>query len=186
MNQKRRVGGKKTLNRKKIIAATKELFDKDGIDKVTFTDIADAVDMSRSTIFNYFATKEELIQAIIQQEINHLQDFAETQEETGVEFIFNMFDFLTDKVCQHPNIMIKLIHGDPIKGENNILNAIHKCIEGQIPGETAEKKRLMLISLIGTYHGLLIQYWHSTEDNKGELIKQDYRKLVRPLLEKEI
>jgi AcrR family transcriptional regulator len=52
---------KKRATREAIAAAAMELFKERGFDSVTVADVAAAADVSEKTVFNYFATKEELV-----------------------------------------------------------------------------------------------------------------------------
>ena len=52
---------KKRATREAIAAAAMELFEEHGFDAVTVADVAAAADVSEKTVFNYFATKEELV-----------------------------------------------------------------------------------------------------------------------------
>ncbi len=52
---------KKRQTREVIAAAAMALFEARGFDAVTVADVARAADVSEKTIFNYFATKEELV-----------------------------------------------------------------------------------------------------------------------------
>src|SRR4051812_25013928 len=52
---------KKRATRDTIAAAAMELFKQRGFDAVTVADVAAAAEVSEKTVFNYFATKEELV-----------------------------------------------------------------------------------------------------------------------------
>ncbi len=52
---------KKRETRESIAATAMELFLEHGFDAVTVADVARAVDVSEKTVFNYFATKEDLV-----------------------------------------------------------------------------------------------------------------------------
>ena len=52
---------KKRQTREAIATAAMELFQLRGYDEVTVADVARAVDVSEKTVFNYFATKEDLV-----------------------------------------------------------------------------------------------------------------------------
>ena len=52
---------KKRQTREAIAGAAMELFQARGYDAVTVADVARAVDVSEKTVFNYFATKEDLV-----------------------------------------------------------------------------------------------------------------------------
>lgn len=53
------------FNRDNIIAAAKELFDTKGIEKTTMDDIAALADYSKSTIYVYFKSKEDIYNSIV-------------------------------------------------------------------------------------------------------------------------
>ena len=66
---------KKEKSRLKIMHTAKGLFEKNGIDSVTFAQIAEGADMCRSTVFNHFSNVTELMLAIISQEIEDIRDY---------------------------------------------------------------------------------------------------------------
>lgn len=53
------------FNRDNIVNAAKELFEQKGIEKTTMDDIAKYADYSKSTIYVYFRSKEEIYNAIV-------------------------------------------------------------------------------------------------------------------------
>ena len=60
------------FNRDNIIRAAKELFDSKGVDKTTMDDIANLADYSKSTIYVYFKSKEDIYNSIVDDYINLL------------------------------------------------------------------------------------------------------------------
>lgn len=61
-----RMERKKEETHKRIIAAAVGLFNQYGLDAVTMEQIAEKVDIAKGTLYNYFGSKEELINAFIQ------------------------------------------------------------------------------------------------------------------------
>jgi AcrR family transcriptional regulator len=57
--------GKKRPSGQKIIATAVELFSRRGLVEVTVEHIADAADVGKGTIYNYFATKEDIVVAFM-------------------------------------------------------------------------------------------------------------------------
>ncbi|MCM1272763.1 MAG: TetR/AcrR family transcriptional regulator [Clostridium sp.] len=53
------------FNRDNILTAAKELFDSHGIEKTTMDDIAKYADYSKSTIYVYFKSKEDIFNSIV-------------------------------------------------------------------------------------------------------------------------
>ena len=64
---------KKEKSRRKIMHAAKGLFERDGIDNVTFGRIAEEADVCRTTVFNHFSGTAELMLAIMSQEIEDIR-----------------------------------------------------------------------------------------------------------------
>ena len=56
---------KKTAVRARIVAAGIELFSRHGISDVTVDQIAEAADIGKGTIYNYFQTKEDIVVAFM-------------------------------------------------------------------------------------------------------------------------
>ncbi len=82
---------KKQETRERIVTAALELFQARGFEETTITAIAEAADVSRSTFFNYFATKEELLTAIAAAELRELERLVE-EELVGLKAV--------DKICR--------------------------------------------------------------------------------------
>ncbi len=56
---------KKAVAREKIMTTGIDLFSKHGIDAVTIDEIADAADIGKGTVYNYFSTKEDIVVAFM-------------------------------------------------------------------------------------------------------------------------
>jgi AcrR family transcriptional regulator len=56
---------KKAAIRSRIIAEAIELFSRNGIEKVTVEQIAEAADIGKGTVYNYFETKEDIVVAFM-------------------------------------------------------------------------------------------------------------------------
>jgi len=56
---------KKSAVRFQIIAAAIELFSRNGIENVTVEQIAEAADIGKGTVYNYFETKEDIVVAFM-------------------------------------------------------------------------------------------------------------------------
>lgn len=54
--------------RDKLIEAAKQLFIRHGVDNVTISDIANATDKGRRTIYTYFNSKREIYKAVVEKE----------------------------------------------------------------------------------------------------------------------
>jgi AcrR family transcriptional regulator len=60
---------KKLRTRRRLLTAATELFAERGFDKVSVAEIAEAAEVSKMTVFNYFASKEDLVLAPMEEHI---------------------------------------------------------------------------------------------------------------------
>ena len=61
-----------TDTREQIIKVARKLFAKQGIGNITMADIAGAANKSRRTVYTYFQSKEELLEASIEMEVKKI------------------------------------------------------------------------------------------------------------------
>lgn len=61
-----------TETRELIIKVARKLFSKQGIGNITMNDIATAANKSRRTVYTYFQSKEELLEASIEMEVRKI------------------------------------------------------------------------------------------------------------------
>ena len=101
--------GKKLRNRMLIMNSAKTLFEREGLDRVTFNDIANEAGMSRTTVFNHFPTIKDLMLAIVEQEFEDIMDYYEMMDLNGRELIMSMFNRLIDDTCRYPVLVARLI-----------------------------------------------------------------------------
>lgn len=69
-----RIERKKEETRNKIINTAVELFNRRGLGNVTMEMIADSADIARGTLYNYFSSKEILVNAYIQRTFRDRND----------------------------------------------------------------------------------------------------------------
>src|SRR5918999_1056560 len=80
---------KKRAAREAIAAPARRLFAERGFDAVTVAEIAAAADVSEKTVFNHFATKEDLVFAGGEARLAQLQaDLAQRPPGTSVLDVF--------------------------------------------------------------------------------------------------
>ena len=63
----RRMERKKEASRRKIITAAVSLFNRHGLEAVTMEQIAEAADVARGTLYNYFPSREAIVNAYLEQ-----------------------------------------------------------------------------------------------------------------------
>jgi AcrR family transcriptional regulator len=83
--------------RDRILEKTTELFMRYGIRSVSMDDIAAQLGISKKTIYQSFADKDELVDAIIEADIHRMQDecgVCQLRSENAVEEIFLTMDMI--------------------------------------------------------------------------------------------
>ena len=129
-----RVWGKKARNREVIMEAAKALFEREGMERVTFNDIAEEAGMSRTTIFNHFPTINDLLLALAEQEFQSIMDYYVTT-------------VLTTRL-----ISTILIVDSERQTFSKFLDMIEENLDPAFPEEEREEIAIMLT---GNYFGLI-------------------------------
>ncbi|KAA9161817.1 TetR family transcriptional regulator [Amycolatopsis acidicola] len=100
---------KKLRTRETISNAAIELFLKHGFDQVSITQVADAAEVSRRTLFAYFPTKEDLV----------IERFADHETESG-RVVRARADGVTPVAALREHFLAGLAARDPITGLNDV------------------------------------------------------------------
>jgi AcrR family transcriptional regulator len=108
---------KKRAAREAIAAAARRLFAERGFDAVTVAEVAAAADVSEKTVFNHFATKEDLAFAGREQGLMRL--VADIAERPRGASVLDVFRALTNTVID-----------DLVAGGDEDLLAVAKIIRG--------------------------------------------------------
>jgi len=69
-----RIERKKEATQNKIITVAVELFNRHGLESVTMEKIAEVVDIAKGTLYNYFPSKEAIINAYLQRTFGERND----------------------------------------------------------------------------------------------------------------
>jgi len=109
-------------NKERIKLHATDLFMKYGVRSVSMDDIANNLGMSKKTIYQFYADKDELVDAVIQEEISHNEECCEldrSNSENAVHELFLAMDMvlemfrsmnpsvLYDIQKYHPNAFLK-------------------------------------------------------------------------------
>jgi AcrR family transcriptional regulator len=105
---------KEEIIRLEIVAAASKLFQQYGLQKTTMEDIAKAAGKGKSTLYYYFASKDEVFEAVVTKEINEVQtavlqvvEEAESAKEKLKIFLSANFTELREKA-----ILFNLVCGE--------------------------------------------------------------------------
>ena len=78
-------------NKERIKLQATDLYMKYGIRSVSMDDIANHLGMSKKTIYQYYADKDELVDAVIEQEINHNESCCQLDKDKSENAIHELF-----------------------------------------------------------------------------------------------
>ena len=177
---------KKEKSRIKIMHAAKGLFEKYGIDDVTFTQIAKEADVCRTTVFNHFAGTRELLLAIFAQETEDLKVYAESTGLEGVSLIYALFDRLIEDTANYPSLSMRLITNAIMsRNEENPIAMIEDMVRCSLTVEDPEDTELKVVSITGAYYGLINHYHINKLKFEAEIMKSEFRRIMSSILNKE-
>ncbi len=120
------MGNKGEALRQRIIAAADELFYQKGYENTSFSDIADAVGISRGNFYYHFKSKNEILTAVIDARI------------TGIGLMLEEWN----KKFIDPRKRLYYYIDMPLRDQENIL--LHGCPVGGLCTELAKTNRAML------------------------------------------
>jgi AcrR family transcriptional regulator len=165
------VTGKDEEIQAQLLRAAKQLFELHGFRRVTIDDIAKAIGKARSSLYYYYKTKEEILDAVIAAEISELMtaiEAATSKVQTAEEKIKTFF--LTE---------LQIVLGK--RGFFNALNAEMEA--GEI--SVYQKNKLAVYQQIRKQEGALLGQIISEGIQRGELnprILHDNDSLISVLL----
>ena len=120
------MGNKGEALRQRIVIAADQLFYHQGYENTSFSDIADAVGISRGNFYYHFKTKDEILDAVIDSRVKDIQ---------------KMLDVWSDTYPDPEQRLLQFIDMQ-IKNQDNIKN--HGCPVGSLCTELAKHGHVML------------------------------------------
>jgi len=197
------------FNRSNILSAAKELFSEKGIEQTTMNEISKRADCSKSTLYVYFKSKEEVFDCIVLEYFTLLKDGIEEALRSTEKFPDSFFaicntvaKFYTDYPLYFDSILseIKIVEDEsnPVLfqvytiGEqiNDIIeNYLNTCItNGDMHGEF-DSLFQVAFSLWGGICGIIIlankkekYIRHKTNDSKETFMQNGFDFLLRSIL----
>ena len=76
-----RIDRRKRRNRLALIEAANKIMTEKGIDAATMLEIAELADVGAGTVYNYFASKDELAVCVLEQVMDRLSQRIEARDE---------------------------------------------------------------------------------------------------------
>ena len=113
-----------------IIRAAQQLFEEKGVDNTTINEIAELADVSYTTFFNYFPSKESLLIAIYKSELEDLNEFIQIKlknETSAIKKIEEVFFELMKDCFKYRRMSMRLREIISLDPELELLsNGIHE------------------------------------------------------------
>lgn len=91
--------------RERLIDVARQLFVHKGLENTTMSDIATASDRGRRTIYTYFRTKDDIYQAVIEEEASRILDEIDTgleREQTPASKLKALFQYFVRMSVEDP------------------------------------------------------------------------------------
>ncbi len=177
---------KKEKSRHKIMHAAKGLFERDGIENVTFTQIAEEADVCRTTVFNHFAGTRELMLAISRQEIEDIKQYCSLHNMKGKTLVYGLYDKLIDDTVCYPVLTGKLINNAIINHQDdNPVKIIEEMTEEGLRTAGTERAEELAVLIEGAYFGLTNHYHINDKTFDGTIMKEEFHKLLDYILSRE-
>lgn len=135
--------------RQRVLGVASEIFAERGLDEVTMADIAEAADVSRATVFNYFGSKHALVESIT---------------ETVLVIYRDMLDqALADETTPTADLVRRLFEdmGKGIESQRRFYRSVFREItriqlgldEGSVAQRAGEETRTRLVRLVARGQG---------------------------------
>ena len=176
--------------KEEIIAACAKLYKSMSFKEITIKEIGNATSFTRTSIYNYFQTKEEIFLALLQREyelwVERLQQIqAEHETMTGAEFADALARSLEERgvllkimAMNHYDMeensrMERLVEFKVVYGHS--LTAVRNCLDKFFPDMTVREKQDFIFSFFPFMFGIY-PYTAVTEKQREamKLAKVDY------------
>ena len=182
------------VRREEIINACEELYKKENFKDITIKQIGEKTTFSRTSIYNYFQTKEEIFLALFQREYEKwIEDLNKIYEENEKLIIEELANKLAHTIEKRPTLLkllamnlydmegnskmealveFKQAYGDSIK-------AVKRCLDKFVTNMNEEEKTKFIFSFFPFMYGIY-PYAVITAKQKEAMEKADvpFKKLT--------
>ena len=166
----------KVRTRAAILKAARARFAKAGFAGATMDEIADAAEVSRATLFNYFPSKAEIVAALVDQldeDFFQLLDSYRAKDMSTADRIVGVFSESARNLDERRNVVRPLVaiseqswgEGAGMARLARLTDAFVMLLGGERPADDVRKDvdvRLLAEMLVSTYIGL-IHNWRAAE-----------------------
>ena len=125
----------------RILAAAQNLFDRQGIDRVTMADIVSSAGIRTSTLYEYFANKDEVVWALVEQimaqSASRIVKRTEAASGPALVKITALFEALVEELVEHPESVRFLAQFDAMYARDWSVDRLLALEERIVPGRFA-------------------------------------------------
>lgn len=182
------------VRREEIINACEELYKKENFKDITLKQIGEKTAFSRTSIYNYFQTKEEIFLALFQREYEKwIEDLNKIYEKNERLMIEELADKLAHTIEKRPTLLKLLAMNlydmeDNSKMEalvefkqayGNSIKAVKRCLDKFVTNMNEEEKTNFILSFFPFMYGIY-PYAVVTAKQKEAMEKADvpFKKLT--------
>ena len=182
------------VRREEIINACEELYKKENFKDITIKQIGEKTTFSRTSIYNYFQTKEEIFLALFQREYEKwIEDLNKIYEENEKLIIEELANKLAHTIEKRPTLLKLLAMNlydmeDNSKMEalvefkqayGNSIKAVKRCLDKFVTNMNEEEKTNFIFSFFPFMYGIY-PYAVVTTKQKEAMEKADvpFKKLT--------
>jgi len=124
--------------RRRILAAAQDLFDTQGIDRVTVAEIVAAAGIRASTLYEYFSNKEDIVWALVEelmvQGSESFRRAMDAAEETALAKITALLRVMEDELVRHPERVRFLAQFDAMYARDGSVERLLAIEDKIMPG----------------------------------------------------
>jgi len=189
--------GRRELNkiqcRNRILKMSRRLFTAKGYEDTTMEDIAEAAEVSKATLYNYFSSKENLLLGIAEAALDEIRQLIDTdlrEEPDSLEKLRRVMETLVTDSIRYITLSRRILYSNlSPDSELHVTRLELMEILKQLVGEAQEQGRLrrdltseaLVESFLGLY--LLTQFgWEDLADYTEDQCRDKVRKMMDQML----
>ncbi len=180
---------KRAKTERAILHAAKVLYEKQGVDGVTFDEIAKAADVCRTTVFNHYASADDLQSALASAEVDDLLAHCRESGRSGLALVETLLEKLIDDTVRYPRVMARLTNeavlgrvGVRVAEIERLIADQYEAEYGPFPPDAEPTAELLSQMTLGLYFGQVNHLLAHGLPFEAESMRCDMRAMLRCLL----
>lgn len=178
-----KVWGKKAQNRELIIKAAREVMMEKGASKITYQDVAEKADMSRTTVFNHFPSMQSLMESVMESDFEESYRYYCNLKSAGTDRILDLFLHHMENL--ESNLLLTMTELSTIVSSERgrtLYQALDQKMKNDLSKELTDQERNdIMTDLTGVYAGVIFRAY-LYEETDPKIIREDFLRLAREIL----